>query len=124
MHTMTNKLTNKTAIEKAMTFIPETETELLDKLAKVAESFAKKSNAERKPSKAQLANDAIRGKILDLLNTDPDKGFRISDICAGVPELAEASSQKVSGLMRTLVLDLKVEKYVDKRVTYFKVKTM
>ena len=120
MHTMTNKLTNKTAVEKAMTFVPETETELLDKLAKVAEGFAKKSTAERKPSKTQLANDAIREKILTLLLGEPEMGFSITDIKAGVPELADATSQRVSGLMRTLVLDLKVEKYVDKRVTYFK----
>lgn len=118
------KLTNKTAIEKAMTFIPEAETELLDKLAKVAEGFAKKSTAERKPSKTQLANDAIRGKILDLLASDPDKGFRISEICAGVPELADATSQRVSGLMRTLHLNGQVEKYTEKRVTYFKVMPM
>ena len=121
MHTMTNKLTNKTAVEKAMTFIPETEVELLDKLAKVAEGFAKKSNGERKPSKAQMANDEIRQKILALLNSDPDKGFRVSEICAGVPDLEGASSQRVSGLMRTLFLNGQIDKYVDKRVTYYKV---
>lgn len=124
MHTMTNKLTNKTAIEKAMTFIPETETELLDKLAKVAESFAKKSNAERKPSAKQMENDAIRGKILDLLNTEPEKGFSIADIKAGVPELAEATSQRVSGLLRTMFMGAQITKYVDKRVTYFQAITL
>lgn len=115
------KLTNKTAIEMALSFIPAEETALREKLEKIAAGFAKKSNTERKPSAKQLENDAIRGKILDLLNTDPNKGFRVSEICAGVPELADATSQRVSGLMRTLFLNGQVDKYVDKRVTYFKV---
>ena len=123
MHTMT-KLTNKTAIEMAMTFIPADEVELREKLEKVAASFAKKATGERKPSAKQIENDAIRGKILEMLSADPDTGFRISEICAGVPELADASSQRVSGLLRTLYLNGQVDKYVDKRVTYFKVMPM
>lgn len=117
--TMT-KLTNKTAIEMALTFIPAEETALREKLEKIAEGFAKKSTAERKPSAKQVENDAIRSKILDFLRDDSDKGFRISEICAGVPELADATSQRVSGLLRTLYLNGMVDKYVDKRVTYFK----
>lgn len=118
------KLTNKTAIEMAMTFIPAEEVELREKLEKVAAGFAKKASGERKPSAKQVENDAIRGKILEVLSADPDKGFRISEICASVPELADASSQRVSGLLRTLYLNGQVDKYVDKRVTYFKVMPM
>ena len=118
------KLTNKTAIEMALTFVPAEEVELREKLEKVAEGFAKKSSGERKPSAKQIENDAIRGKILEMLSADPDKGFRISEICAGVPELADASSQRVSGLLRTLYLNGQVDKYIDKRVTYFKVMPM
>ena len=118
------KLTNKTAVEMALTFVPAEETELREKLEKIASSFAKKSNTERKPSAKQIENDAIRGKILEVLSADPDKGFRISEICASVPELAEASSQRVSGLLRTLHLNGQIDKYVEKRITYFKVMSM
>lgn len=118
------KLTNKTAIEMALTFVPAEETALREKLEKIAEGFAKKSTAERKPSAKQVENDELRIKILDLLLEDASKGFRISDICAGVPELEDASSQKISGLLRPLILHGRVEKYIDKRVTYFKVMPM
>lgn len=118
------KLTNKTAIEMALTFVPAEETALREKLEKIAEGFAKKSDAPRKPSAKQVENDAVRVKILDFLNSDPDKGFRISEICAGVPELEDATSQRVSGLLRTLFLNGQVDKYIDKRVTYFKVMPM
>lgn len=113
------KLTNKTAIEMALTFVPVEETELREKLEKIGEGFAKKSTAERKPSAKQVENDSIRQEILTVLNSEPDKGFTIADIRAHVPELAEATSQRVSGLLRTLYMGAMITKYVDKRVTYF-----
>ena len=118
------KLTNKTAIEMALTFVPENETELRDKLSHIAEGFAKKSDAPRKPSAKQVENDDLRVKILDLLLEDASKGFRVSDICAAVPGLEDASSQKISGLMRPLILHGRVEKFVDKRVTFYRVMPM
>ena len=121
---MANKMTKKVALEMALTFVPENETELRDKLTAMIETVSKKSDAPRKPSAKQVENDAVRVKIMDFLNSDPDKGFRISEICAGVPELADATSQRVSGLLRTLFLNGMVDKFVDKRVTYFKVMPM
>lgn len=118
------KLTNKTAIEMALTFVPAEETALREKLEKIAEGFAKKSDAPRKPSAKQVENDAIRGKILDFLNSDPDKGFSISDIKGEIPELADATSQRVSGLLRTMYMGAMITKYVDKRVTYFQAITL
>ena len=114
---MANKMTKKVALEMALTFVP-------DKLTAMIETVSKKSDAPRKPSAKQVENDAVRVKIMDFLNSDPDKGFRISEICAGVPELADATSQRVSGLLRTLFLNGMVDKFVDKRVTYFKVMPM
>ena len=121
--TMT-KLTNKTAIEMALSFVPAEETALREKLEKIAEGFAKKSTAERKPSAKQVENDAIRQDILDLLNADPEKGFTIAEIKAGIPVLNDATSQRVSGLLRTLYMGAMVTKYIDKRVTYFQAITM
>ena len=113
------KLTNKTAIEMALTFVPEDQADLREKLEKIAEGFAKKSTAERKPSAKQVENDSIRQDILNLLNSDPDKGFTIAEIKAEIPALNDATSQRVSGLLRTLYMGAMITKYVDKRVTYF-----
>lgn len=118
------KLTNKTAIELALSFVPAEEVELREKLTHIAEGFEKKSNHERKPTAKQVENVAIRTEILDFLRGDTSKGYTISDIKAGVPALADASSQRVSGLMRPLVLGALVTKYTDKRVTYFQAVTL
>lgn len=116
---MANKITKKNALEMALTFIPENETELRDKLTAMIEIVARKSDAPRKPSAKQVENDEIRIKILDFLLEDTSKGFRISEICAAVPELEDASSQRVSGLLRPLILHGRVTKFVDKRASYF-----
>lgn len=93
--------------------------EVKEKLLKMKEQAVKKNTAPRKPSAKQVENDDLRIKILDFLLED-DTPRRISEICENVPELADASSQRVSGLLRPLILHGRVEKYVDKRVTYFK----
>lgn len=126
---MTNqKVTKKIALEYCIKYIEMDDSwtstydpdEIIAKLKSMIDQLDKKSTTERKPSAKQVENDAIRSKILDFLRDDSDKGFRISEICAGVPELADATSQRVSGLLRTLYLNGMVDKYVDKRVTYFK----
>ena len=116
----TSKMTTVKAIDYVLTSceIPE---DVREKLEHMKAQAIKKNSAERKPSAKQVENDAIRAEILEFLNSDADRGFRISEICAGVPALNGASSQKVSGLLRTLFLNGQIDKYIDKRVTYFKV---
>ena len=116
----TSKMTTVKAIDYVLTSceIPE---DVREKLEHMKAQAIKKNSAERKPSAKQVENDAIRAEILEFLNSDADRGFRISEICEGVPALNGASSQKVSGLLRTLFLNGQIDKYIDKRVTYFKV---
>lgn len=116
----TNKMTTVKALEIALSYVPADMTDVVEKLEKMKEQAIKKNTAPRKPSAKQAENDAVRAEILDFLREDADRGFRISEICAGVPALNDATSQRVSGLLRTLYLNGMVDKYVDKRITYFK----
>ena len=92
--------------------------EVKEKLLKMKEQALKKNTAPRKPSKSQVENDELRVKILDYL-IEENAPKRISEICAGIPELEDASSQRISGLLRPLILHGRVEKFIDKRVTFF-----
>lgn len=116
----TNKMTTVKALEVALSYVPADLSDVVEKLEKMKEQAIKKNTAPRKPSAKQVENDTVRAEILDFLRADVDKGFRISEICAGVPSLNDATSQRVSGLLRTLYLNGMVDKYVDKRITYFK----
>lgn len=114
----TNKMTTVKALEVALSYVPADMADVVEKLEKMKEQAIKKNTAPRKPSKSQIENDELRVKILDFL-IEEDAPKRISEICEGIPELEDASSQKISGLLRPLILHGRVEKFIDKRVTFF-----
>ena len=102
-----------------MSYIPKDRTDLLDKFKHMIEQAKKKNSSERKPSASQVANDELRIQILDFMIA-MGVPQTVSDICANVPGLEDASSQKISGLMRPLILHGRVERFVDKRKTYYR----
>ena len=114
----TNKMTTVKALEVALSYVPADMADVVEKLEKMKEQAIKKNTAPRKPSKSQIENDELRVKILDFL-IEENAPKRISEICEGIPELEDASSQKISGLLRPLILHGRVEKFIDKRVTFF-----
>ena len=116
----TNKMTTVKALEVALSYVPADLSDVVEKLEKMKEQAIKKNTAPRKPSAKQVENDAIRAEILDFLR-NADQPATIADIKAGVPELADATSQRVSGLLRALYMGAMVTKFVDKRVTYFEI---
>ncbi len=79
------------------------------------ELLAKKNSAEKKPTAQQEENEAIKETILENLTTR----MTISEMQKSIPDLAEYSNQKISALMRQLILDGLVEKVEDKRKSYF-----
>lgn len=94
-----------------------------EKMGDLAVSLAKKNGSERKPTATQVANEGYKAAILEYL-TDVAEGKTVSDILKEVPAVAGFSNQKVSALMTQLVDEGNgpVEKYSDKRRTYFRVK--
>ena len=48
--------------------------------------------------------------------------YSISDLQKNIAECAELSNQKMSALLRLLIEDKIVERVIDKRKTYFKLK--
>ena len=117
----TNKMTTVKALDYVLEnfgVLDEFPADVREKLMAMKEQAIKKNTAPRKPSKSQVENDELRIKILDFL-IEADAPKRISEICAAISELEDASSQKVSGLLRPLILHGRVEKFVDKRVTFF-----
>ena len=79
------------------------------------ELLAKKNSAEKKPTAQQEENEAIKETILENLTYR----MTISEMQKTIPDLAEYSNQKISALMRQLILEGLVEKVEDKRKSYF-----
>lgn len=79
------------------------------------ELLAKKNSAEKKPTAQQEENEAIKETILENLTSC----MTISEMQKSIPDLAEYSNQKISALMRQLILEGLVKKVEDKRKSYF-----
>lgn len=82
------------------------------------ELLAKKNSGEKKPTATQKENEAIKVAIVEGLG---DKALTIGEICKTVDACKELSSQKVSALVRQLVLEEKVVREEIKRRAYFSV---
>jgi hypothetical protein len=79
--------------------------------------LAKKNSGEKKPTATQKENEAIKQVIVSVLSDGTAR--TIGEINKADSSLAELSSQKVSALVRQLVLDEVVVRTEIKRKAYF-----
>ena len=114
------KTTNKTALLYAIENLPDAPAEILEKLTKMVDQLDRKNAAPRKMTEKQTHNEAVKVAILDFLADHEGEGFTCSDLIKVIPALEGTSNQYVSALMRSLYEAHKVEKYTEKRRTYFR----
>lgn len=95
------KITQKSAINYVLAnHGEEMPVDIVAKFNSMLEALDKKSNAPRNPSADVIANKGLREAILKAM--EPNKLYSINDLIAVVPELATASSHKVSALLTPL----------------------
>ena len=111
---MTKKMTYAQALEVA---ISVTDGEVKEKLEALKVSIEKRNSADRKPTKTQQANEAIKADILAFL-ADGGK-YTVTEIMAGVDALSDASNQKAASLVRQLAESGSVVREEIKRKAYF-----
>ena len=117
---MTNTNTTKITYTSALSYVLtncELPAEIATKLETLLEQTAKRNSAEnRKPTKAQLANEELKAVALSALTSTPST---VSEIMTRDARLAILSNQKVSALVNALVDDGKAIKGTDKRKSVF-----
>jgi len=79
------------------------------------ELLAKKAS-NKKPTKTQEENEGIKAEILGVLTNE---GMTVTEIQSKSDVLGGLSNQRVSALLRQLIVDGKVVKTVDKKKSYF-----
>lgn len=89
--------------------------EVREKLEALKVQLAKRNKGERKPTKTQRENEGLKAEVAEFLRHTL-QGMQCKDIAAqfGV------SGQKMSALLKQLVDAEIVEKFTEKRVTYFR----
>jgi hypothetical protein len=112
------KLTYSSALTYAIENC-EMPADVREKLEALRAQQEKRSNADRKPTKNQQANANLREVVMDVLRNE-GKPMTVTEVFNAMSENPEVSStQKVSALMRQLLLEGRVVKTMEKRVSYF-----
>lgn len=122
---MTNKLTNKKALELAIKAIdtanfhtPDFKVdEIIEKLEKMLAQVEKKGGAERKPTAKQKENEVLKQAILSYMTIE--RLMTVTEMMKEIPELEGMSNQKVSSLVKQLKDTEQVVKVVEKGRSYF-----
>lgn len=79
--------------------------------------LAKKNSAEKKPTAVQQANEGIKEAIFNGMAANTL--YTISELQKKIPECAELTNQRISALVRQMVVDGLVTRTEDKRKAYF-----
>lgn len=119
---MTNtKTTNRTALTYALENLPDAPAEIREKLEKMLAQLDRKNASPKKMTAQQEKNEGIKAEIVDFLSAHADEGFTVSDLLKAVSACEGDSNQHISALMRALVIAGSVEKYTEKRKSYFRI---
>ena len=96
--------------------------EAIEKLQKMIEQLDAKSNAPKKPTQVQEANEGVKGVILATLQ-EIGKPVTITELMASNEELSptKISAQKVSSLVTQMVKAGTLSRTEEKRKAYFSV---
>ena len=89
--------------------------ETIEKLTALKEQLAKRNKGERKPTKTQRENEAMKEDMWAYVSENGAKRASEVAVYFGV------SGQKASALLNALVKEGRLDKVVEKRVTYFRV---
>ena len=118
--TTEKKITKREKFEMLMTIAEVQANPILSEFIEhEIELLAKKNSAEKKPTEKQTENAGIKDIIVEVL-TDEEKGMTISAMQKKCADLAEYSNQKISALVRQMILDGIVEKTEEKGKAYFR----
>lgn len=86
------------------------------------ELLDRKNTVDKKPTAMQVANEGIKADIKAFLDAHKGEKYTVSALMKSVPAIADASNQKVSSLVRQMVIDGLAERIEDKRKAYFTAK--
>ena len=117
------KMTYAEAITTAIHVLEQTDVDpaVTEKLTALKASIEKKNAAPKTLTAQQKKNETLKDEIVEFLADTPDTGYTVTDMLKEIPALEGDSNQHVSAVMRQLVQAQKVERYTEKRRTYFKI---
>lgn len=78
----------------------------------------RKNTVDKKPTKTQQENEVIKTTVLSAMESD--RLYSISEMLKEFPVCKDMSNQKLSSLVRQMMLNKQVERVEDKRKAFFR----
>lgn len=124
---MDKKITKREMFRGVINFIENGEfdvegldtTKAIEMLSHEIELLERKNSSDKKPTGKQAENNTIKDAIFN--GMEADRLYTVAEIIKEVPGCNELSSQRVTALLRQMVIDNHVERIEEKRKTFFKV---
>lgn len=116
---MAEKMTYTKALEMVINGY-ELAPEVAEKLKALKDSLNKK-HENRKPTAKQKDNESLKERIFEALEI-LEKGVTVTELQKSDPMFEDFSNQKLSALCNQLYKEDKIDKFVEKGRSYFKVK--
>ena len=113
---MTNKMTQRDFYKEIIALAEANDRADIVEFAEGRIAVLDKKAGNKKPTKTQEENEVLKGVILDTLTNE---GVTVTELQSKADELSALSNQRVSALLRQLVVEGKVAKNVDKKKSYF-----
>jgi len=110
------KMTYVAALSYVLTNCTDLPTEVADKLTALKAQTEKRNTADRKPTKAQVANEALKAQVVAVMTKEP---ATVTELMARSADLSALSNQKVSALVNALVREGVALKVPDGRKSTF-----
>lgn len=82
------------------------------------ELLDRKNTVDKKPTKTQQENEVIKSAVLSAM--EANRLYSISEMLKEFPACKDMSNQKLSSLVRQMVLDKQVERIEEKRKAFFR----
>ena len=90
--------------------------ETIEKLTALKAQTEKRNTADRKPTKAQIANESLKAQVVAVMTKEP---ATVTELMARSADLSALSNQKVSALVNALVREGVALKVPDGRKSTF-----
>ena len=113
---MTNKMTQKDYFNEVIALAQANDRPDLVEFAQGRIAVLEKKAGNKKPTKTQEENVAIKDEILSVLTNE---GVTVTELQGKSEMLGGLSNQRVSALLRQMITEGKVVKSVDKKKSYF-----
>ena len=113
---MANKMTKRDYFNRILSYAHDEDKAFIEH---ELELLAKKNSSDKKQTATQRANEEIKAAIVSGVG---ENAWTIGEICKNVDACKKLSSQKVSALVRQLVIEDKMVRTEIKRKAYFSVK--